>query len=104
MLGLRAIPFGVIEYLFGSGLYTTKTDANAAVVTRLGISENTLNDWGKQQRRYRRAQFDLNFRTIALVAAEVKKARERVKTMPEFKHFIEVHDARHGLRALDAAP
>lgn len=38
VLGWKAIPFTVIEYLESSGLYATKTKAMAEVVERLGVS------------------------------------------------------------------
>ena len=100
MLGLRAIPIAVIEYLVRSGLCRSKTEATSDVLNSIGITENTLKGW--QQRLLRAAQFDLELRTIAIVAAEVKKARERVKTTPELRLCIEKNDLHFGLCALDA--
>ena len=102
VLGLRAIPIAVIEYLVRSGLCRSKTEATSDVLNSIGITENTLKGWRRQQRLLRAAQFDLELRTIAIVAAEVKKARERVKTTPELRLCIEKNDLHFGLCALDA--
>ena len=80
----------------------SKTEATSDVLNSIGITENTLKGWRRQQRLLRAAQFDLELRTIAIVAAEVKKARERVKTTPELRLYIEKNDLHFGLCALDA--
>lgn len=101
VLGLKAIPFAVIEYLVTSGLYGNKTEAAADVVERLGISEDTLKDWRKQQLKFRAPQFDLELRMIGLIGPEIRSARGRMAKMPEFRDYVEAHDQQFGLAAID---
>lgn len=101
VLGLKTIPFAVIAYLVASGLYNTKTEATADVVERLGISEDTLRDWRKQQLKYRAAQFDLELRMIGLIGPEIRRARRNIDKMPEFQSYVEAHDRQFGLTAID---
>lgn len=101
VLGLKGIPFGVIEYLVASGLSLTKTEATAAVVERLGISEDTLRDWRKQQLKYCAAQFDLELRTMRLVGPEINRARENLPKKPVFRDYVAAYDRQFGLPAID---
>ena len=101
VLGLRAIPFAVIDYLVASGLYPTKRKATDDVLERLGIAEDTLRDWRKQQLKYRAAQFDLELRIIGLVGPEARRARGNMAKMPEFRNYVEAYDQQFGLPAID---
>lgn len=101
VLELRAKVFCVVEYLVGSGLYATKTDAIGEVADRLGITAEALKKWRTQQRNNRRAQFDLELETMRLWAAEVKRHRQSVKSIPELGVLVHASDQRWGLPALE---
>lgn len=59
VLMCRAVPFKAIEYLVASDAYPTKTVAQQAVLPILGIEEEALADWRKQQNRERRGDFHI---------------------------------------------
>ena len=98
VLVLRAIPFAVIEYLKGSGLYATKSKATEDVLLRLDISEEALARWRKQQRDLRLAEFEIALRSIAYVAAGVKKARKRGGSNGA---DVRAYDEHYGLPRID---
>jgi hypothetical protein len=101
ILGLRAIPFGVIEYLTASGSYPTKTKARGAVVERLGILEDALMDWRKQQNRERRGDFDAELWASRRIGEDVKRYRRNVSDRKELEKFLKFYEERFGLPAVD---
>jgi transposase-like protein len=71
------------------------------VLDRLGISENTLKVWRKQQLAHRAAAFEDELHAIVLMAREGRRAREHAKKLPEFRILAEAYDQQCGLAALD---
>ena len=101
VLALKAKLFSVIDYLATSGRCRTKTAATAKVLERVGISEDTLKVWRQQQRRHRSAQFEQELKIIADIATGVKRGREKMKAIREFRVWVEAHDHHFGLPAID---
>ena len=95
------IPFGVIEYLFASGLYRRKFEATRDVLGRLDISEDTLNDWRKKQRLHNATAFDLQLSCARKLGEWVGGYRRKVKEVPAFRPWIEYQDQQFGLAAVD---
>jgi hypothetical protein len=97
----REVPSAVIEYLHASGAYETKTAAKHAVLERLGIAEDTLSDWLKQQRRLRRFDFEVTRRTYRFVGEDVRERRTRAIRDAEAAKFVSERDHLFGLPAVD---
>lgn len=95
VLAWKAIPFTVIEYLVSSGLYATKTDATTDVLAHLGVSEDTLRDWRKQQRTLRAARFDLELEMVNFIGPEIRKVRSNKDNA-----YVDLIDELYGLPAL----
>ena len=103
LLALRSIPFGVIEYLTASGSFEQITEAQAAVIERLGKSEETLNDWRKQLNRECRNEFKTSLAASGLYGKNVRGFRERLARIPDaqMKAFVDWNDHQFGLAAVD---
>ena len=103
MLDLRAIPFGVIEYLTASGTIDRKTDAKAAVIERLEIVEATFNDWRKQQNKERRSDFNSMLWAGKSAGDNVRGFRERLARIPDtqMQAFVDYNDHQFGLAAVE---
>ena len=102
-LALRAIPFGVIEYLTASGSFENKTAARAAVIERLGIEEDTLRDWRKKQNRERRNDFDSMLWACKSTGKNVRGFRKRLSKIPDaqMQKIVELYDKQFGLLAVE---
>jgi hypothetical protein len=103
VLELRAIPFGVIEYLTASGTFDRKTDAKAAVIERLEIEEDTFNDWRKQQNKERRSDFNSMLWAGQSAGDNVRGFRERLARIPDaqMQAFVNWNDHQFGLAAVE---
>ena len=103
VLELRAIPFGVIEYLTASGTFDRKTDAKAAVIERLEIEEDTFNDWRKQQNKERRSDFNSMLWAGKSAGENVRGFRKRLAQIPDpqMQAMVDLNDNSFGLPAVD---
>ena len=101
ILMLRAVPFTAIEYLVASGAYPTKTDARGAVIPILGIDENTLADWRKQQNRERRGDFDVALNASRRIGTDIRERRMKWPGQSWVEHYARYHENLNGLPAVE---
>jgi hypothetical protein len=103
VLMLRAVPFTAIEYLVASRAYPTKTAAQQAVIPLLGIEEETLADWRKQQNRERRSDFNIALELSRRIGAGVRDYRKTWPSQAWVEDFARFHDNLNGLPAVERA-
>jgi hypothetical protein len=103
ILMLRAVPFTAIEYLAASGAYPTKTDARDAVIPILGIEENTLADWRKQQNRKRRGDFDIALYLSRRMGTDIRDRRKQWPGQSWVEDYARYQDSLNGLPAVERA-
>src|SRR5262249_18705206 len=75
VLTLRATPFAFIEFTVASGQCRTKTLARSIAVEQLGISEEALKDWRRQQKNLRPRDFEALLAHARACGAEMKRLR-----------------------------
>jgi hypothetical protein len=103
VLTCRAVPFTAIEYLVASGAYPTKTAAQHAVLPILGIEEETLADWRKQQNRERRGDFNIALDLSRRIGSDIRHRRKMWPGQAWVEDFARFHDNLNGLPTVQAA-
>lgn len=96
VLMCRAVPFTAIEYLVASGAYPTKTAAQQAVLPILGIEEETLADWRKQQNRERRGDFHIALDLSRRMGTDIRDRRKRWPGQAWMEEYARYHDNLNG--------
>jgi Arc/MetJ-type ribon-helix-helix transcriptional regulator len=103
VLMLRSVAFTTIEYLVASGAYRTKSEAQRDVLSLLGIAEETLSDWRKQQNRQRRGDFGIQLAAARLVGKDVGDRRRKWRGQPWVERYAAYHDGLNGRPAVQRA-